>query len=157
MRKIFYIIGVLLLCISALTATPRMNDGKLGFRDWLIGGSSPASIGGLIDPSRLTVQHNVSFGLASGGGSSMMQSLYTTRFGYRVSDPLTLTLMLGVMNNQFKGCANVPASYSNFLGGVALDYRPRHDISIHFEVLRAPGLFHYSSPLQEMTSPPAAE
>ena len=151
MQKIFCILCLVLIVGSSLIAAPTLKKDQFGFKDWY-GGSGRSSFG-LLDPSRLTVNHNVSFGFASGGGQSVMQSLYATRFAYKLSDPLTLSVLLGVQNNQFAG--NIPSqgSSNSILGGFAIDYRPRKDIYIRLEMLKSPGIINYNTPLYEQRNP----
>jgi hypothetical protein len=49
---------------------------------------------GLLDPSRFTVSHSMSFGMASGGVSSSLQSqsFYSTMMQYKFTAPVTLNL-----------------------------------------------------------------
>ena len=127
---------VLLIVFGAVEAAPTMQKNQLGFKDWL--GNRPKSTFNLLDPSRLTIQHNLSFGISSGSGGSLMQNLYTTKLGYKLSDPVTLTFLLGFQNTQFSGNQALPGNLNSFLGGFALDYRPRRDIHLHFEMLHSP-------------------
>jgi hypothetical protein len=51
----------------------------------------------LLDPSRLTVNHSLSFGMSKAGSQSMQsQSLATTMLQYEFSAPLTLNLNFGM-------------------------------------------------------------
>jgi hypothetical protein len=58
---------------------------------------SDSSKGGIIDLKKLTVNHSVSYGMASFGSNSplMSQGLYTTMLTYRFSQPVTLNLNFG--------------------------------------------------------------
>ncbi len=51
----------------------------------------------LADPKKIEMHQSVTFSAASGGGSSMSQSFYQNRIDYRLSDPLTLHLDLGIL------------------------------------------------------------
>ena len=152
MRK-YLIFSILLIGTLALNAAPTTKSNQLGFRDWLSSGR--ASSFSLLDPSRMTVQHSLSFSYGSGGNGSLAQSLYLTRLGYKLSDPVTLTFLLGVQNNQYSGKLTLPSNYNSLLGGVALDYRPSRDFHLRLEVLQSPrylylsdpGFYPYSSPL----------
>ena len=148
-------IFVLLLIVFAfdLDAAPTVKSDKLGFRDWL--GGNRGTHFSLFNPSRLTVQHNVSFGISSSSSGSLAQSLYMTKLGYKLSDPVTLTFLLGVQNNQYSGRLALPSSFNSYIGGVALDYRPHRDVFIRFEMLHSPrylylsdqSFYPYKSPL----------
>jgi len=128
-------LGMFLVCFSAASAAPTLENHQSGFKDWL-GGNTRSSLG-LIDPSRLSVQHNIAFGMASGGGQSVMQSLYATRFRYQLSNPLVLTFQLGVMNNRFGG-RNLAGNFNSLISGVRLDYSPSINFHINVELLQGP-------------------
>ena len=142
MYRLVFIFLIFVLALS-VNAAPTMKSDQLGFRDWLGGSRSPSF--NLFDPSKLTVQHNLSFGFSSGGSGSLAQSLYMTKLGYRLSDPVTLTFLLGVQNNQYSGKMNLPSNYNNFMGGFAVDYRPHKDVFIHLEMLHSPGYMYLSN------------
>ncbi len=142
---------VFLISFSAVEAAPTMQKKQLGFKDWL--GSRPKSTFNLLDPSRLTIQHNLSFGISSGSGGSIMQNLYATKLGYKLSDPVTLTFLLGFQNSQFSGNRALPGDFNSFFGGFALDYRPRRDIHLHFEMLQSPGYLYLTNPYFDYVSP----
>ncbi|MDP8238728.1 MAG: hypothetical protein P9X24_06540 [Candidatus Hatepunaea meridiana] len=152
MFKRLCLLIVLLICITTAGAAPTFKSDQSGFKDWLGGSGKPSF--GLLDPSRLTVQHNLSFGVTSGNGSSLMQSLYMTKLGYKLSDPLTLTLLLGVQNNRYSGNLAIPNDFSSPVGGFAIDYRPRKNIYFRLEMVQAPGLqLPVSRRYNEMTAP----
>jgi len=125
-------------------ATPTITDNSPNFNDWLGGkGRYSTPTLGLIDPSRLTVNHAVSFGFSSGGGNSLMKSLYAANFTYRLSNPLTLNFVLGMQNLQLNGIPG-QGSQNAFLGGFSLDYRPRKNILFRFEMQNVPqGIWPY--------------
>ena len=135
MRKIMLTI-IWLAAITGSAAAANPGGATLGFRDWLSGARQPSL--GLLDPARLTVNHTASFGFASGGGNSLMQSLYATRFGYQLSNPVTLSLLLGVQNSQLAGKTPYNGSYNTVFGGMALDYNPKGAFHLHFEVAGSP-------------------
>jgi hypothetical protein len=67
-----------------------------------------------------------------------MQSLYATRFGYQLSNPVTLTFMLGVQNSRYSGYNYLPGNVNSFFGGVALDYTPTDNMWFHLELQHNP-------------------
>jgi len=144
------ILGIIICCMTA-NAEPTVERNQLGFRDWLGGRSGSAF--NLLDRSRLTVQHNISFGISSGSGGSIARSLYATTIGYKLSDPVSLTFLLGFQNSRYSGNMGIPADYNSFIGGFAFDYRPRKDIYLHFELLQSPRLLYMNSPYQGDVSP----
>ena len=152
MRKYFLLLTFLVGTLTA-GAAPTVKTTQLGFRDWFNRGRSASF--NLLDPSRLTIQHSFSFGYATGGSGSLAQSLYMTKLGYKLSDPVTLTFLLGVQNNQYSGKQALPGNFNSLLGGVALDYCPSNNLHLRMEVFQSPrylyltdpGFNHYYSPL----------
>ena len=138
MYRFITILVFILFGFYAAHAAPAFENNQASFKDWL-GGSEKSSFN-FLDPSRLSVNHSISLGFSGGGGSSLMQSLYTTRLGYKLSDPLTLTFLFGIQNSRFSSKTFNPGINNSFLGGVALDYKPSRNIFIHIEMLQAPGL-----------------
>lgn len=121
----------------SVQAKPTYEDNRPSVSDW-IGGKRPAKSSlGLIDPSKLTVNHAASFGFSGSGDQSIMQSLYATRLTYKFSNPLTVNLILGVQNLKFN---NVPGinSENSLLGGISLDYRPTRKLHIRLEFQQSP-------------------
>jgi hypothetical protein len=68
------------------------------------------SKGGLLDLSRLTVNHSLSFGMASNSGISDMksQSMYSTMLQYSFLAPVTLNLNFGLpIHSTFNASQNI--------------------------------------------------
>lgn len=136
MNRIIVILCALLITIGTLHSQPMREDNSLSFRDWLGGNNEPSFQ--LLDPSKFSLNHSVSFGTSFGGGTSLMQSMYTARIGYQVSNPLSLTFLIGMQNNRFGGANLQNMSMTAPFGGVMLDYRPTDNVSFHMSVMQAP-------------------
>ncbi len=132
--------------ISAVQAAPFSDYSKPTINDWIGGSVSQSGFGlrpygsssaGLLDPSRLSIDHAVSFGVTSSGDQSLTQALYQSRFNYRLSNPLTLSLMMGVQNMNGN---NIPGfnSENAVFGGFSLDYRPSKNVFFHLEMQHLP-------------------
>lgn len=81
----------------------------------------------LADSKRLQMHQSVTFSAASGGGSSMTQSLYRNEITYRLSDPLTLQLDLAMMTPMTASgpaAQGVQTGAAYLLPSVGLEYRP---------------------------------
>lgn len=142
MRKEFQILAVVLLIAPIVMASPRFGSETPSFRDYIGGGASL----GLIDPSRVTFDHSIQMGFSGSGNNSLMQSLYASTAHYRVSDPVTLSFTLGMMGTRYSG-SGAPAISNDFVGGVALDYRPSRNFHFRVKIVRSPqyyGLDPYS-------------
>lgn len=145
MRKLLLTVAVLAITVAIATAAPRFGSGSPSFSDYLGKATHSASLG-LIDPSRVTFDHSVQMGVMSFGGGSLMQSLYSSTAHYRISDPVSLSLTLGMMGTKYNG-SSAPAMSSDFIGGVSLDYRPSNNMHFRVEIARGPanyGLNRYS-------------
>lgn len=126
---------VLLMWVLPADAEPMFNASRPALGDWLKGGVSSSV--GLIDPSRIKVNHTLAFGASFGSGSSLMQSLYASHFTYRLSNPVTLGFILGAANWRTGGAAP-DLNTSALIGGVSLDWRPSDSFLFHIEMLQAP-------------------
>ncbi|MFC2150007.1 hypothetical protein ACFLQV_00740 [Calditrichota bacterium] len=142
LKKTLTYIAIIALTSQVGYAMPSRDSNQPGFTDYMRSGSNSFS---LLDPSKLTFNHNVSFGFSSGYGNSLMQSMYATQIGYQLSDPVKLTFLLGMQNNQLNPGSGQPMEFNNLLGGAALDYCPSDNFRMRFEILNAPGLNPYSS------------
>jgi hypothetical protein len=138
MFRSLLVLVMTIVLVGAVVAAPTYQDSRPGLNDYLSGKSR--SMLGLLDPSRMTIQHDIQMGVSFGGGSSLMQSLYASRIGYRLSDPLTLTFTIGMANTRF-GYGPTYYNTNSLLGGAALDYRPTKDIFFHLEFMHGPGLY----------------
>lgn|GEM_PF-1954075 len=132
MKQIFIAI-VLLVSVVVSTAAPTMIDKRPSVKDW-IGGMGRSSAG-LIDPSRLTVNHGVSFGASFGGGSSLMSGLYQTHLKYQLSNPLTLSLSLGLQNLKY---GDNPVAQNSIIAGFGIDYKPTKNFHLRLQMQQIP-------------------
>lgn len=136
MKRTLGILCALIIIGGTASGAPYRDKPKLGFRNYL-GGQGTPSIG-LIDPSKLSVSHAVSFGATVGNGASLMQSLYTARFGYKLSNPVTLSFLLGVQNSRFGGSGD-NLNLTSPIGGVQLEYRPSKNFLFRIDVQQSTG------------------
>ena len=131
---------VLTIMINLSGAEPLKTDSQQSVSEWL---TKPASTSlGLIDPSRLSVNHTVSFGTSFSGDRSLTSSLYASNFVYRLSNPVTLNFTLGIQNNRVGGLPN-ELNGSSLFGGFKLEYH-KDDFLLRLEMYRVPA---YSSTL----------
>jgi len=123
----------LLVSVGVVTAAPTLIDQRPSVRDW-IGGMGSSSMG-LIDPSRLTINHGASFGASFGGGSSLMSGLYQTHMIYQLSNPLTLSLSLGLQNLKY---GDNPKTQNSIIAGFGLDYKPTKNFHLRLQMQQVP-------------------
>jgi hypothetical protein len=93
---------------------------------------------GLIDLSRFEVSHRLSYGVSSSSfGGTRSGGLWTTRLGYRLSDPLTMSVDVGAAIDPM-GDGPMFSEKNIFLKGFNLDYTPSRNFSIHVSYLNQP-------------------
>lgn len=131
--KLFLLSISLLIIVGLTTAAPTIIDQRPTVKDWIGGMGNRSS--GLIDPSRLTINHGMSFGASFGGGNSLMSGLYQTNLLYRLSNPLTLSLSLGLQNLKY---GNSPIAQNSILAGFRLDYQPNKNFLFRIQMQQMP-------------------
>jgi len=115
---------------------------------------------GLLDPARFSMHHQFSASYMTVGGHGIMLNSYLNTINYRISDPLLLTLNLGIANSPFNSFNNNPTSIKNntqFFGGAELRYQPSRNSHISVSVNVAPGYnyyYGYPSPYMRLNETP---
>ena len=108
---------------------------------------------GLIDPSRLSVSHSMSFGMLGGGGASSLQSqsFYSTMLQYRFTAPVTLNLNFSLpIHSSFSPYQNLTAQnmqslnyFKNIPFDVSLSWKPSDKFQFNFSVVNYPSYYGY--------------
>ncbi|MCB1061069.1 MAG: hypothetical protein KDB65_12645 [Calditrichaeota bacterium] len=103
-----------------------------------------SSVRGLLDPSRMHMSHQVSFGYANGGGTSVSRGLYLNRIDYQLLKPLFLTTHLGYQFQPSGPAEWNPANTGNdFVGGADLTWVPSNNSIFRLSVYK--GMSPYRS------------
>ncbi len=143
MRTMTRLVLLLLLVAAAVPAAASSDAGFSG-ESFTYQPQVPVSAlarpASWLDPSRMRLSTEFSFGTGFGGGS---QGLQVTRLSYQLANPLHMRLSLG---NQF-GSAASRAGGGFFLEGLDLDYRPSQmfRIQVRYQDLRSPLQFNSRS------------
>jgi len=146
------ILATLLILSSAVPAfaassTVLRDRGEFDSRRLLgLGGrGESSSISGVsfADPSRFSMQQSYSVSAMSSGSGSMSSGLYLNTVSYRITDPLVLSVDMGVhtpMHSTFAGYSGgTGAEASSFvLPRIGLDYVPNDRFSMHFQLYNGP-------------------
>lgn len=149
MRKV-----TLIICLSLLPVlgfTQFKSQTKLPSLSQVIAKPSNGLIFGFIDPSKLSMQHNLSMSYMSfGKAGGMMVNSYMNTINYQISDPLFLRVNLGIMNSPYNSLQNPVLNNTQFFGGAELFYRPSENslIKLGFDI--RPGYYgpgYYSNDL----------
>lgn len=93
---------------------------------------------GLLDLSRLDVSHSLSYSFASGSRmGSRSGGLWLTELGYRISDPLRISVDVGATINT---TGNEPLFNEKniFLSGFNLDYSPSNKFRLNISYVNSP-------------------
>ena len=109
---------------------------------------------GLLDPSRVTMHHQMGMSYSSFGGTGYSQGYYLNTMSYRFNAPVLLNLHMGVTNNPFVQ-NNSPGSEgfgpalgdAEFFGGADLNWKPAKNVFVQFSFYQVPGSFYYLNPL----------
>lgn len=114
------ILGIIIIT-AGLTAqfrdTGTQTDPRLKLMD-----NSAASF---LDMSKISLSHSVSMGYYSSGSNSVMVNEYIAGLKYRISDPLTLRLDLGMSYSPYSSF-QAPGEQSTdfYLKSASIDYKP---------------------------------
>jgi ABC-type antimicrobial peptide transport system permease subunit len=107
--------------------------------------------GGLLDPSRFSINHSMSMGMSSASGSSLQsQGLYSTLLTYKFSQPVTINLNFGFpIFSTFAPGQNLSAQnlrsaeyFNNMPIEASLAWRPTDNMSFQLSFMRAPGNYY---------------
>ncbi|MBD3239986.1 MAG: hypothetical protein GF331_05325 [Chitinivibrionales bacterium] len=97
----------------------------------------------LLDPSRFSIHHSVSFGMAGSSTSNLKsQSLYSTMIQYRFAKPVTLNLNFGLpLHSTYNDARNLNWDnvesldyFKNMPFDVSLSWQPREDMLLRLTV-----------------------
>jgi hypothetical protein len=143
MKYILCLTGIM-LSISLVSAQTKA--------DYDVGSDSTKSKG-LLDPSRLSVSHSMSFGALSGGGSSSIQSqsFYSTMFQYKFAAPVTINLNFSLpIHSTMSPYQNLTSQNMQSLNyfksipfDVSLSWKPSDRFQFNFSVVNYPAYSGY--------------
>jgi hypothetical protein len=103
--------------------------------------------GGLLDPSRLSIHHSLSFGMGAAPGMSMQsQGLYSTLLTYQFSQPVTLHLNFGFpLYSTFSPYGNLNQKnvasmeyFKNMPLDLSLSWKPSSNLFLQLNIVRNP-------------------
>ena len=147
-KYIIPVIGVLLISIAHLVVSQTVDaydEKEEGKRK------------GFFDPSRLTINHAISFGMFSSSQTSGLksQSLYTTMMTYKFSQPVTLNVNFGFpIHSTFSSGMNLNPEniesleyFKNMPFDASLLWQPSEKFAMQIRVVRNPAYYSpFASP-----------
>jgi hypothetical protein len=137
-RTVFF--AAVALCVARCFAQSPADYRSAG---------SDSSKGGIIDLKKLTVNHSISYGMASFGGGSPLQSqgIYTTMLTYRFSQPVTRNLNFGFplmstcSQSQNLNAQNIQslAYFKSMPLDMSLTWQPKPNLLFNLSIMRNGG------------------
>lgn len=94
------------------------------------------------------IHNSYTLSYASGGGASMSQGMVLSQMSYKLANPLTLNLDVGMATPLYSsGMTGANVSGNQFLlPRVGLDYRPTENTLISINYSRMPASYYYGYP-----------
>jgi hypothetical protein len=93
------------------------------------------SDGTLFDMNKLSVSHSLSMGYYSSGSNSMMMNEYVAGLNYRLSDPLTLKVNLGMSYVPYSSLGIQDQNGADiYFKSATLDYKPSDTFRMRIDV-----------------------
>jgi hypothetical protein len=147
MRKI-----VILLSVLALSATAYDLGGRSTSTPTAVSGPEAPAFTGILDPSRLTVNHAVSFHAGGSQISDMKsQSVYSTMFQYRFNAPVVLRLNFDMpIHSTFNPYNNFTTDnlssmeyFKNMPFDASIVWQPTQNFMFRFSMIRMPESAHF--------------
>jgi hypothetical protein len=101
---------------------------------------------GILDPSRISMNHSFGMGYSSMGGNGASQGYYMNTISYRFNSPVLLRIRTGIANNSFSNSISQPGQSpmaamfndAQLFGGADLLWKPKENIFIKLSFDRAP-------------------
>ncbi len=111
--------------------------------------SAPKGLVGLLglNPNRFSMQQSYSLSYLTSRGNGYSQGVYLNTMSYQVSDPLSVAVQWGVMNQPLSSFGAAPLYQSGFFfSGANLEYKPSDKFSVGLQINSHPNSNYYYSP-----------
>lgn len=138
MKKALFLVLVFLPLI--LSAQLKKDLNKPDFSQYLTTPQSASnSLFGFLDPSKLTMSHQLSMSYSSFGGQSVMLNSYVNTMNYRFNDQWNLKTNLGIVASPYNSMPNNAFLNENqFFGGAELTYKPSDKTTVSLKIESMP-------------------
>ncbi|RJP80913.1 MAG: hypothetical protein C4524_02695 [Candidatus Zixiibacteriota bacterium] len=148
-KRWIYCLALVALLLPLAASAQTGSGGAMKFSDYLRSGGDGPTLQplGIFDPSRMTFSHSYSMSYFTSGGQGAMRGLFMETIGYRLSNPLSLTLNLGYLHQPYSSSGPDGLTQGGqFVGGAALTWRPNRNMFLQLEVANYPqnGLYGYN-------------
>ena len=100
---------------------------------------------GLFNPANFSMRQSVSMNYMTMGNQSIAIGMYTNSMSYRISNPLTLSADVSIMNSPYNSLGNSFAKSINgiYLTRAELNYRPSNNFQIDVQFSQNPMNAYY--------------
>ncbi len=149
MKKIALLLAMMLVLSSIsyaqfkddLSNQPSVQSGLIRSDD------SNGLFLGFLNPANLSMHQTISMSFATMGGQSLSLAMFTSSVAYKISDPLTLSADVSLLNSPY---SSLGSKFSQSLNGIyltraELNYHPTNNFSIDFQFNQNP-LYRYYNP-----------
>ncbi len=118
--------------------------------------SAPKGLIGLLglNSNRFSMAHSYSLSYLSSGGNGYSQGVYLNTMSYQISNPLSLALQWGMMNQPLGSFGPAPLFQNGFFfSGANLEYKPSDKFSVGLQISSQPQSNYYSPYSYRLSSP----
>jgi len=125
MKKHFYTsLFITLLLIPFLAFAQLKKDSKKPDFTNILAKPGDSFLMSFLDPSNFQMSHSFNMSFGMGGGQQMLQNAYINTMFFQLSEDLTLTTDLGIMQTPYHTFGeNSSLSDPQFFGGAQLNYK----------------------------------
>ena len=125
-----------LVILPTMALGQLKQDTKVNMAQALTKPNKIQSIVGLLglDPNKFSMSHSYTLSFTSFGGQSFNQGLYLNTMSYKLVDPLTMYLQIGLQHQPFGDkFGNNQLKDQLFISGAGLEYKPSDKFKLQFE------------------------
>ena len=97
-----------------------------------------------LDPNKFSMSHSYTLSFASVGGHAINQGLYLNTMTYRLSNPLTMYLQVG-LQHQLSGSQPEGSNLARnqlFISRAGFEYKPSENMKLQFEFSQTPSSYY---------------
>ncbi len=125
-KHIIFILATVTILFSQFRGTELQADPRLKLLS--------TSQGSVFDMSKISVSHSLSMNYTNGSSGSAMINEYVAGIDYKISDPLSLRLNLGMSFTPYSSIGPVEDNNTDvYIKSATLDYRPNNSFRMRVD------------------------
>lgn len=125
-KLILFLLTAIALLFSQFRGTELQPDPRLKLLS--------TSQGSVFDMSKISVSHSLSMNYTNGSSGSTMTNEYVAGINYKISDPLSLRLNLGMSYTPYSSIAPLEENNADiYIKSATLDYRPNNSFRMRVD------------------------